>query len=320
MEPLCLAIDIGGSKVIVGLVKEDGTVLQRRRYPWPRLDAQSVVNEVLLRAKEMMRQAPHPPSVIGATIPGLADAEKGLWIESSFSGIRDVPLVSLLQNAFSLPAYADNDATACALAESLYGAGQGVGDFLYLTVSTGVGGALFLGGRIYRGSGGNAGEFGHCIVSEGGRPCNCGSSGCLEKHASGRGLALNYRERGGSPLESGDWPDAKIIADRAREGEPEALEVYRLEGQYLGRVIAMACNLLNPRKVILGGGVSLSFPLFEASLWETVLGRIYRGANTHLSIEPSPLGNDGGLLGAVAVAFTRHARQQVPSAPCLNDS
>jgi glucokinase len=307
MSVVSLAIDIGGSKCLVGLVDDQGSILDKRRFVWKRLNEQAMLEDIFREGRALLDGHPSlSPMFIGASIPGLADPEKGLWVEASFSGIRDLPIASKLSEAFGLTAYIDNDGQACALAERLFGAGRDAEDFLYITVSNGIGGSIFANGKLYGGLNGTAGEFGHCTVVENGRPCKCGLTGCLEAHAAGPGIARNYQELGGAPLSNGKLADAAEIAKRARDGEETALQVFRLEGMYLGKIIATACNLLNPAKVILGGGVSLSFPLFEESLWETVNKHLYRAANPRLQILPTPLGYDGGLLGAAAVGFTRH--------------
>lgn len=304
MQDVILAIDIGGSKYMAGLVDGQGRILDAARYPWGNVTTGEAVLAHIRQAAQAMLDA-HPgikPRAIGATIPGLADPRTGMWVEASFSGVGDVAVGPALQAAFGAPAFIDNDGQACALAEKLYGACKDVKDFLYLTVSNGCGGAIFMGDLLYYGASGNAGEIGHVCVEPQGRPCNCGARGCLEMHAAGPALVKNYLEVGGLPKLQGQAPNAKAIADLARGGDPAALETYRLEGVYLGRAIAAACNLLNPSKVIIGGGVSLAFDLFEASLWDTLRQYIYWNANQQLTIQPTALGYNGGLLGAAAVA------------------
>jgi len=242
------------------------------------------------------------------TIPGLADPVRGIWVESSFLGIRDLPIAQVLAHEFGLPAFADNDGQACALGEKLFGACRDTSDFMYVTVSNGIGASVFAHNRIYGGNDGNAGELGHCTVVENGRPCKCGNRGCLEVHAAGPAIARNYVELGGKPLPDGSPADAAAIARRAQEAEPEALATYALEGEYLGKMLAVACNLLNPAKIVLGGGVSLAFPLFEQALKRTLWARLYRAANPSLAVLPTALGYDGGLLGAASVGFCMRER------------
>jgi glucokinase len=306
IKPYTLAIDIGGSKLVTALVSREGRVLAKRRAAWPALDAQTVIDTIIRESQTLLETlSGYTPSLIGATIPGLADPRQGLWIESTFSRISHLPLTQALSDVFSIPAYADNDGQACALAEKLYGSCRENTDFLYITVSNGIGGALFLNDRLYCGAYGKAGEIGHSVAVEHGRRCACGKHGCLEMHAAGPGLALNYRELGGRPAPDGSPAQGELIAKRAAEGEAAALEAFRMEGVYLGRALAFACNLLNPGKVIIGGGLSLAYALYAGALEATLREGLYQSANQSLTIEPTALGYDGGLLGAAAVAYCR---------------
>lgn len=305
MEAWVLGVDIGGSKVLTGLVSAQGETLGLDRFSWAPQEGREAMDQVVAACRRLLERPGLPcPQAVGVTIPGLADPEPGIWVESSFSGIREVPVAPMLGEALGLPVWVRNDAQACALAEARFGAGRGMRDFLYLTVSNGIGGALYLGGALYPGAAGYAGELGHVEAVPGGRPCGCGKRGCLEQHAAGPGIAQNYAALGGV-LKPGQG--AKEIAGRARLGETAALETFRLEGLLLGRALAAAVNLLNPARVILGGGVSLSFDLFEEALRTALSQGLYRRANLHLQVLPSPLGARGGLLGAAALALDRAA-------------
>ena len=302
LDDVVLALDIGGSKLMVGLATLQGTILCSEKFLWDALSPAAILAMIQEKASRMLVDYPqHQPSAIGVTIPGLADSAKGLWVESSFSGIENLAIAEELTNCFGLPAYIGNDAQACALAESYYGSGKGTDHFLYVTVSNGVGGALFLNGKLYCGARGNAGEIGHCVVVENGRTCKCGSKGCLEMYAAGPGVVKNYRELGGKSQMSGQPASAQLIAQLARTGDEAARKTFELEGYYLGKAIAAACNLLNPERVIIGGGISLAFDVFEQSLKSTFFQSIYQKANKNVIIEPTPLRYSGGLLGAVAL-------------------
>ena len=293
---ISLCFDIGGSKYIVGLVTDRGEVLCSRRSEWDALTADGVVAALIASGRALLSEYPqYAPEVIGVTIPGLAKAEEGLWVEASFSGIRDLPIGRLLREAFGLPAYGENDAKACALAEKVFGLAKGTDHFLYVTVSNGVGGAMFSDGRLLYGTG-SAGECGHVTVVEDGRPCKCGKKGCLEAYAAGPGMARTYEEMTGRRAEGEE------IARMARQGDPDALEVFRREGVYLGRMIGMAVNLFSPEQVIIGGGLSLAMDLFKASLEQTLQTHVYQAANPRLEVHATQLGYQGGLLGAAALA------------------
>lgn len=301
-----LCFDIGGSKYNVGLLRQDGTILARQKSLWHGHSQQEMLAELFCAGHAVLAQCPgQAPCAAGATIPGLADAASGMWVEASFSGIRNVPIAHLLEQEFGLPAAIENDARACALAERMFGAGKDVDDFFYVTVSNGIGGALFLNGALYTGALGNAGEIGHCTAVENGRPCGCGKRGCLEAHAAGPAISKNYLELGGTPDEAGTPPAAKEIAARARTGEAAALRTFELEGRLLGTALAQAVNLLNPARVILGGGVSLAYDLFGPKLEQTLGWNIYRKASGNVDVMPTPLGYDGGLYAAAALAILR---------------
>jgi glucokinase len=314
MSDPALALDIGGSKFIAALVTEEGRILASEKRLWtvnaagaiP--GAESLVSDLKNAARDLLKANPqYRPGVMGATIPGLADPEKGLWVEASFSGIRNLSFASIMEDEFRLPVRIDNDVRACALAERVWGCCRNppIGDFIWVTVSNGIGGCVFMNGKPYRGGGGNAGEIGHIIVEEGpaARPCKAGHSGCAEMHASGRALALNYLCFGGQKTINGEEAGAKNIAALARKGDKAALAAYETEGVYLGRAIGAAVNLLSPAKVIIGGGVSLDFDLFQPSLAKSLKAHIYENANPSLAVESSPLGYNAGLLGAAALAF-----------------
>ena len=303
---LILAIDIGGSKFMVGLVSSSGEILCSERYLWTELSPEGVVRDIKGAVHSLLAsQTNYRPTVIGATIPGLADPKKGLWVEASFSGIRNLPLAAILEAEFGLQVRLDNDINACAVAENLFGCCKGVDHFIWVTVSNGIGGAVFTNGSLYSGSCGNAGEIGHVIVEEGSgaRLCKCGHSGCAEMQASGLGLAKNYLSLGGKQEIDGEAPTAKNIDTLARARDKTAIEAYELEGVYLGRAIGAAVNLINPQKVIIGGGVSLGFDLFWPSLAKTLETHVYQTANPDLVVEPTALGYNAGLLGAAALGM-----------------
>lgn len=300
MSRTALCFDIGGSKYNVGLVDGEGRILAQSVSLWAAPPTEKSVPSELFACADALLAA-HPqwrPTVAGATIPGLADPVKGLWIEAAFSGIQNLPIRNLIQSRYGLSAAIENDGQACALAERMFGCCKGVNDFFYLTVSNGVGGAVVLNGRPYGGSALGAGEIGHAMVVEHGRLCPCGNRGCLEAHAAGPAISKNYGELGGSAALS-----ARELARLAREGDPVARAVFELEGRYLGMAISWAVNLLNPAKVVVGGGVSLAFDLFGDALRGTLLQHIYRRANAALTVEPTALGYNGGLYGAAALAF-----------------
>jgi glucokinase len=299
-----LALDIGGSKMAAAIVDAGGVVHGRGQET---LTLPYTQQDVLAAAARLGCGAMHgykgsgPILGIGAAIPGLADPANGTWVYSSFSGIRDFPFAALLTKALHLPVSIENDVNACALGEMRFGACTDVNDFLWVTVSNGIGGSIVANGKLYGGAGGNAGEIGHICVEEDGPLCQCGKRGCLEACAAGPAILRRYLALTGLP----DDPalHAKAIAGMARQGDPAAQKAYDQTGRYLGIAIAAAVNLLNPQKVILGGGVSLSFDLFYPRLQATLDQMVFRQANGTLRVERTALGYDAALLGAAAVGL-----------------
>lgn len=300
-----LCMDVGGSKYIVGLIDRAGRLVASRRGVWPALTQQAVQDTLLEESRALLAETGAQPDACGITIPGLADPARGMWVEASFSGIRDFAICDAVSAALGIPAYCENDGQAYAMAELVFGCCRDERNFLYVNISNGVGGSIFADGRLLYGARGNAGEIGHWVVVPGGRPCKCGSRGCLEAYCSGRGLRQTYAEAGGAPDADGKPAEAKCFAERARRGEPLAREVFEGQGRMLGSAIAKAINLLNPGKVVLGGGLSLAFDLFSPALKATVEEEVYNGANPDVEIVPTPLGYTAGLYGAAAIAVCR---------------
>jgi predicted NBD/HSP70 family sugar kinase len=303
IERVILAVDIGGSKYVVGIISETGKIITKERYVWNDTSTKGITNQIIsVIEKFLCNFSDSKISAIGITIPGLADPSTGMWISSSYFGLKNLPIVRIIQGNIPLPVYIDNDAKACALAEKWLGTGINCNDFLYMTVSTGVGGAFFLNGDLYYGGYGNAGEVGECVIVENGRLSKNGRRGTLEMYASTTGLVKNYIEAGGREKINGQELNGAVLSFLAEKGDKSALVAFEQMGYSLGLVIATACNMLNIKKVIIGGGLSLAFIYFKMKLEETVLKNYYSKTDP-IVIEPSSLGYDGALLGAAALAL-----------------
>lgn len=309
-----LAIDLGGSKYMVGLISDDGEIIKKKRYEWRSYDADEIIKQICT-AVDAMRQG-YPdwhPELIGMTIPGLADAQKGIWKRSGFMGVRNLPIAPILQETYQMPTFIDNDCRACALAEKRFGTARDCDDFFYITVSNGIGGALFLNGKLYTGAGGSNGEIGQIVVEEGGRSSHGRLQGTLEAYASARGLMANYLEAGGWERVQGKRMDGRMLSALADEGDSAAKRAFERQGYYLGKALAMVCNLLDPERIVIGGGLSLAFRHYRQSLEAELEKGLMMGHDPRLCVLPSILGYEGALLGAAAVALRAVDREESES-------
>ena len=302
-DDVLIAIDIGGSKFITGLIDTAGNILYSERREWFGVSQDEVQQQIVDGLRDTRVKEPElfaRARAGGVTIPGFADPVKGTWIDSDFLKIKNFPLCDILKAEFGIPFFADNDCNACALAEQYFGSARDSRNFLYLTVSTGIGGAVVLNEKLYYGAFNHAGEIGLCIMEKAGFASDSGIPGVLEAQASGRGLVQNFLACGGRPEIDGAVPDGRILARLADEGDAAALEALELEGRYLGRAIGDICNILAPQKVVLGGGISLLFPQYGAALrreFERVCPL------EHTEILSTQLGYMGAFLGAGALAL-----------------
>jgi glucokinase len=303
-----LAIDLGGTKIAAGIVDADGKLLSRRITVTPLGDPKASLDAMVALGSEVLQEA-GPAEALGVALPGVVDRASGLLRYSPSSGWRDVPFASMLADAFSLPTAADNDVNACAWAEALFGAGVGLDCFFWITVSTGIGGAIVSGGRVREGVSGMAGEVGHLVVNPGGQLCGCGNRGCLEAEAAGpawRRCALQLLEErpsGALAALPRELVDARTIAEFARAGDGLCLEVVEKMGSMLARGLAAIACVLDPEALVIGGGVAGSLDLLMPSIERTAPGFMLSGRERGLRVRPSSLGYDAALIGAASLAL-----------------
>lgn len=295
-EKQILAVDIGGSKIMAGIVDHSGNVLSGFRENLPEnYNVEYVIDTICDLAK---KAGIEKASAAGVTIPGLADVKTGMWCYAPFSSIANIPIVDILEKRLGIPVFIENDVNACAVAEMYYGTCRDSGSFLWVTVSNGVGGAVVLDGKLVSGESCSAGEIGHFIVEDNtSRRCGCGRCGCLEAMSSGRGISQSYFEL------TGRRADAREIAEKAYREEAAASEAFAIAGRYLGKAISYCVNLLNISHIVIGGGVSQSFDLLKEPIEESLNRYVFAQANKKICLESTKLGYNAALLGAAAVAY-----------------
>lgn len=293
-----IAIDIGGSKIMAGAVSAQGEILEKISEALPSAyDEKYLLGRTTFLAERFKK---YFPCACGVAIPGLADRNIGDWIYSPFSGIKRFPLTKLLRQSLGLPIFADNDVNACALGERVFGACREINDFLWITVSNGIGGGLILNGKNYYGANGNAGEIGHFVIDEGKATCGCGKRGCLEALASGRAISTEYKKL------TEQFLTTEQIARNARSGEIYANEVFTRAGYALGKAICYSANLLNLQTVVLGGGVGNgAFDLLAPHINAVVDSQLFDQAFSYFNVIKTELGYEAALIGAASVAFSK---------------
>ena len=283
-----LAVDIGGTKLAAGLVTAaDGRLLRRAAVPTPGTDDPEVVFAALVGLLDELGPGRAAAEVCGIGSGGPMTAGGEALTPVHIPAWKGFPLRRRMAEATGLPVFVDNDAKAVALAEGWVGAAAGVGAYIGMVVSTGIGGGIVLDGRLLDGRAGNAGHIGHVVVEPGGRRCFCGGRGCLEGEASGRAIEA-------------------ITGRPPAEASPDVVE---RTGTLVGRAVASVANLLDLDLAVVAGSVALGFgdPFFTAAQAELdALSRLdfSRGA----AIRPAGRAGDAPLIGAAAVALHRLGR------------
>ena len=288
-----LGIDIGGSKIAMGIIDDSGNVLCSEKDSLP-----SVINADLLTGiiKTMCDRMSEKYNFdkIGITIPGLADTKNGIWVYAPFSGISNFPIADIIGAIYKKPVYIENDVNACAVAEKYFGCCKNINDYIWITVSNGIGGSVFVNGSLYTGHSGNAGEFGHInVIDDRKFLCGCGNYGCVEAVAAGPGIMKQY----------GGTLTAEQIAAKARNDDAAALAVFHNTGYYIGKALSSAVNILNPEMAVFGGGVSQSFDLIEQGIKEALAKYMFKAANKDIKIRQTALSYNAALVGAAAIAI-----------------
>lgn len=305
-RPLVLGLDIGGTKLAAGVVDESGEVHSFLVTPTRGDEGPEKVVERLL---DLGRQAVDAAGVPWAAVVGVGvgcggplDAARGVLSPPHLPGWHDVPLREIAGRAYGLPVVLDNDATAAAAGEHRYGAGAGVTNMVYLTLSTGVGGGVIVDGRPYRGSDGNGAELGHVTVDWRGRICRgCGRRGCLEAYVSGTSIAERAQEAGLA------YGTAEEVAAAALGGDAAAARLWDETVEALACGLTSIVNLLEPELVAIGGGVSRSGEHLLAPVRERVHTAAMTPAGKTVEIVAAALGDRVGVVGAAAIFLEHHA-------------
>jgi glucokinase len=313
-----VGVDLGGTKMLVGVLDADSKVLWEDREASTGQTEDELV-ELLVREVEEARAARDGVVAVGLGIPATIDHDKGIAVSAVNLPLENLPIRDLITERTGLPVFVDNDATVAALAEHLYGAARGAENAVMLTIGTGIGGGLILGGEVYRGSTGAGAELGHTVIEADGPRCqgNCPGRGCVETLASGTALGREGRAAAerepdsalGAMLANGEEIDGKAVTEAALSGDPTARAVFDLVGSRLGVALASFANIFEPEVFVIGGGVIAAGDLLlepaRRELAERALPPMKR-----IPVVAAELGSDAGMIGAAAMARIEFERGQ----------
>ncbi len=305
MQAYSIGVDLGGTNLRAAAVSETGQIIDKISSHTHYAGSRDLIINDMAAAIQTVRDQVGADGLqgVGVGIPGYIEADTGVVIGSanlpSFTGfsVRDE-----LQKHLNTTVILENDANAAALGEQWMGAGRGVDELVLLTLGTGIGGGIIVGGRILRGYLGMAGEFGHMTVIPEGNPCGCGNSGCLEKHASATAIIAMARM-----LQLGEDMTAEDVYKLAVGGNTRARQCFRSMGRALGIALANMINVFNFPLYLLSGGVLAAWDLFYPPMMEEIQTRSYTFSRTGTRIEKGTLGNEAGLIGAAYLPLQRGA-------------
>jgi glucokinase len=305
-----IGVDLGGTKMLLGVLDPDSKVLWESREASTGQTEDELV-DLLVREVGEAHQHCSGVAAIGLGIPATIDHDRGIAISAVNLPIADLPIRDLVTERTDLPVFVDNDANVAALAEHLYGAARGADNAVMLTIGTGIGGGLILGGEVYRGATGAGAELGHTVIEVDGPRCqgNCPGRGCVETLASGTAIGREGRTAAerepdsvlGKMLAGGEEIDGKAVTEAALSGDPAARAVFDLVGSRLGVALTSFANIFEPEVFVIGGGVIAAGDLLLDPARRELEARALPPMK-HIPVVAAELGADAGMIGAAAMA------------------
>ena len=306
-----IGIDVGGTNVKLALVDDKGKILYSNSVPTrAEMGYEYTVNNIKQAIYDLMKEtklSTKDIEGIGFGFPGQVDYKSGIVRNApNIPGWNDVPIAKLIEDEFKIPTRVDNDVRCAALGELNYGAGKGCENLVCITIGTGIGSGLIINGKLVRGASNAAGEIGHIkLRMHDGPVCGCGDSGCLEAFASGPSIVAMAEEyiKGGKSTKYREMSGCEslspfLVAEAAKSGDPVAKRIFAITGEYIGIGLASVVNLLNPERIIVGGGVADAGDLLLEPLKTTLKSRAMQIAGSAVEVVPAQLGNTAGVIGA----------------------
>jgi glucokinase len=301
MQKYIIGLDLGGTVTKIGLFNFQDRLLRQtslvtQKFPTRNSLISAICKEIdmLISQAKCQRRC---IKAIGMGLPGLIDSSRGLvYYFPNIDGWKNTPIKKIFEAKLGIPVFADNDVNLMTLAEFKRGAGRGAKNLICITLGTGVGGGLIINGELYRGSKLAAGEIGHVPIEFNGLNCNCGGQGCLEAYVGNKNLIKLAKKDFGKRI------TLETLEKKAKAGNKLALKIWRQAGERIGSALTGVINLLNPERVIIGGGVAKAGDVLFNSIRKTVKNNAMPVQAKAVKILPSKLGYNAGLLGAVIFA------------------
>jgi len=311
-----IGLDLGGTNIKYALVDEKGSVLYDSLKPTGANGSRDeVINNLEDCVLEIIEWAEFKDlEILGVGIgtPGVIDNGLVLGGAENLPDWESLPLGGILSRRLNLPVRVDNDANLMGLAEARYGSAKGTSDVIFLTIGTGVGGAMVLNGNLYGGHRNRGAELGHIIVDCDGEECSCGAKGCLEAHASTTALIRDYKALlKGKKRKDIEKIDGKIIISQFHQNEECAVKAMNMHFDYLAKGIAGYINIFSPQKIIIGGGISEAGDFYVDNIKTRAMSLAMKETSVFTQIEAAALGNKAGFLGAAALVFDQSTEQNL---------
>jgi glucokinase len=311
-----IGVDVGGTRIAAGLVERKGRIVREMKLLTPKAAGPFAIVDAIVGMVEELTNGVHPSEIagVGMGIPAQVDFLRQSVEFSTNLPLGGVDVRGLVMSRLKYPVTIDNDGHTAALGESRFGAAKGIKDFVMVTLGTGVGGGVFIGGRLMRGSRGFGGEVGHVVIDIDGPPCPCGGRGHLESYAArpaiirdARAAVATYHGSSITRLAGGevDTITAEIVIEGANTGDEAAVEIMGRVGDMLGEALVGLVNILNPQAIVIGGGIGESCPLVSQRAAARVAAEALAGRRD-VKVLTAELGNDAGVAGAAALAFEDH--------------
>jgi len=299
MRKFTVGIDLGGTNIKIGLISQQGRILKNKVLTTANFkNRYQLITTVVNSIKQFILEERLKANSIlglGMGLPGPVDSKRGVvYFFPNIPGWNNVPLKKIMEDKLKLPTFIDNDVNLITLAEWKYGAGRGTNNMVCLTLGTGVGGGIIAEGRLYRGENLIAGEIGHIPINEDGPVCNCGGRGCLERYVGNKYILQEARRRLKNKRLS-----LEELTRSAKRGHRSAINIWQSVGRHIGVALTGVVNLLNPSKIVIGGGVSEAGPVLFTEISKTLKKRAMPQQAKSVKVLKAKLGSNAGIIGAL---------------------